>query len=925
MTRSARTDATAGSSAASVELTGDPEAVRRARAFVGTELSNLDSNLLDSVELVVTELVTNAVLHGAAPIRLTLAVLDGTVRVEVRDVGRRMPLQMPATGETMTGRGLALVSALSSGNWGVRPDREGKSVWAEVSAEPAEEALAADVDALLATWDERSFEEDECFELRLGAVPTDLLLAAKAHIDNLVRECTLAASGAVLPGGAELPADLAALVQTVVHEFEGARAQLKQQALAAAARGARQTDVRLVLPLSAAEAGERYLAALDDADRYARAARLLTLESPPAHRVFRRWYVQALVDQLRAVAVGAAPPVVATFPDRLADEVTELAPLREVASRLASLQALTAALTGARDVAEVAELVVRHAVEAFGAWSARVYLVEGDELRVAGQLGDTAAAADTYLRIPLTAELPGPVALRTGQQVLVRDRRDFARRFPELSAAFGGDRSLLVAPLTIGEHRLGAVSLTYPRLSQISEETQVATLTTLAGLSAQALERAVATARAAEANERLTFLAEASVVLASSLDYRTVLEAVAGLVVPATADWCAIQLLNREATLETVALTAADPSRVGWALQLGSRYPVDMSSTMGAPNVVRTGASELYREIPQEMLDSAAVDEEHRRAIRDLHLTSALVVPLTGRTGVIGALTMIYSESGRHYGDADVTFAEDLARRAALAVETALSFQEQSGRLASVTRIAEAAQHAILAPPPPQIGPVALAARYVSAATEALIGGDMYEVVERDGAVRLLIGDVRGKGLEAVRLATVVLGEFRAAAVEVDHLTDLAIQMDLRLRRYLEDEDFVTAVLAEVADDGRFALVHCGHPPALMAIQGQVRTVDAPQSLPLGLGPEPTPVTGRLAVGDRLLLYTDGLIEARDGNRRFVDPAPLMRGLAIGPLEDVPERVLTCLREAVGGDLTDDLALLAAEFRGNGDPPHGGA
>src|SRR5436305_4202844 len=161
-----------------------------------------------------------------------------------------------------------------------------------------------------------------------------------------------------------------------------------------------------------------------------------------------------------------------------------------------------------------------------------------------------------------------------------------------------------------------------------------------------------------------------------------------------------------------------------------------------------------------------------------------------------------------------MALAEDAARRAALALENARVFREQSGRLASVTRVAEAAQLAILAPPPARIGPVALAARYVSAAAEALVGGDLYEVVARPGAVRLLIGDVRGKGLTAVRAATVVLGEFRAAAADIDDLADAAIQIDRRLRPYLADEDFVTALLAEIRDDGTFFVASCAHPPA---------------------------------------------------------------------------------------------------------------
>jgi hypothetical protein len=160
------------------------------------------------------------------------------------------------------------------------------------------------------------------FTVSLGAVPTDLLLEAKAHIDNLVREFTLAASAAT-DGGASMPPDLADLVQTVVHDFADARLQIKQQAVAAAARQEPHTELRLTLPASAADVGERYLAALDEADRYARAARLLTLETPQVHRVFRQWYVESTVAQLRLVSDGLETGPVQTFQQRLAAEAGE--------------------------------------------------------------------------------------------------------------------------------------------------------------------------------------------------------------------------------------------------------------------------------------------------------------------------------------------------------------------------------------------------------------------------------------------------------------------------------------------------------------------------------------------------------------------------------------------------------------------------
>lgn len=905
---------------AELVLGTEPDAVPRARHFAAQTLAGHPPATVQDVELIVTELVTNVLLHGRHPATLRVSSMAGKVRIEVEDTGRNLPLRMTTNQEAMTGRGLDLIATIASA-WGINPGSSGgKIVWAELVEGTAAGVIEprVDVDTVLDAWPDVRPDEP-VYVVELGSVPTDLLLDAKAHIDNLVREFTLAEAGAWSETSERVPEQLRALVHTVVHGFALARSEIKRQALEAAARGDVETNLTLTLPLSAADAGEQYLAALDEADRYANAAQLLTLETPPVHRIFRRWYVEALIDQLRRQAAGLPPLPFPTFPQQLGQEVTRLAPLQVLAARLTLLQKVTAELTGAAEVDEITDAVVRNATAVFGAQSARIYLLDDDGMlrSRAVDAGSDADLGDSYQEIPLTANLPGAVALRTRKSLVFRDAADLARRFPEMSGVYSDDRTLLVAPLVVGDHQLGVLSLSFRGPGSLDHDTQLAFLTTLADVTAQAVERALAASAATMATDRLAFLAEASVILSSSLDYRTVLEAVADLVVPGLADWCAIQLLERGG-LETVALTHFDPEKVAWASQFSDRYPTDMDAQSGAPNVIRTGVSELYPDIPQELVTAAAVDAEHLSVIEKLGMSSALVVPLTGRRGTLGALTMIYAESGRRYDPADVSFAEDLARRAALAVETAHEFREQSGRLAEVTRIAEAAQHAILAAPPAQIGPVALSARYVSAAAEALIGGDMYEVLRRPGAVRLLIGDVRGKGLDAVRTTTIVLGEFRAAAADLSDLTEVAAQIDRRLRPYLGEEDFVTALLAEVTDDGAFSVANCGHPPALVAVavDGSITELVGPPSLPLGLGAAPSLCTGRLAPGDRLLLYTDGLLEARTAERDFVDLRQIVQPLTEGGLEEVLDRVLQRLLAAVGGVLPDDLALLAAEYRG---------
>ncbi len=885
----------------------EPDAAARARRFLRTALSAAPGDLLADAELAATELVTNAQLHGLAPISVRAQWDAPSVRLEVQDSGPRMPVVPAQSTEAMTGRGLALVAAVSS-TWGVQPHRVGKTVWAELGGTAApEDGDEVDLDALLAAWpDDEPVERH--YEVRLGSVPTDLLLDAKRHIDNVVRELTFERAG-----GEQAPG-FTALIETVTTTFAAARDGIKRQAVAAAARGDEETDLVLSLPASSAEAGERYLVALDEADRYSRAARLLTLESPPLHRVFRSWYVQALVDQLRARSAGEEPPRTRPFVRVLSDEVAALSALRETADRLTLLERVNSDLTGARTKEDIAAVIAGHATSSLGALSAMISLAQDDALHALHTRTTNARAAD-YAQVPLTADLPGPVAFRSGDHLLLRSLASMTERFPVLQDLYESERVLHVVPLTVGDHRLGILSLTFPPGGDRDEDTRTRFVQALGDALAQALERADALEAAAEAADRLAFLADASVALTASLDVAQTVDAITSLLVPRLADWCTLAVVEDD-RLVTVGIRHVDPSKVQWAAQMLQAYPAKMDATYGDAAVLRTGISELHADISDELLIAGATDEEHLRLLREVGMRSGLAVALPGRDGIIGVLTVIHAESGRRYGPTDVGYLEDVARRAALALETARVLRDQSGRLADVQRVAEAAQQAILAAPPARVGPVALAARYTSAAAEALVGGDLYETVARDSAVRLIVGDVRGKGLAAVRTATIVLGEFRASAADLDDLGNVARQIDRRVRAYLGDEDFVTAVLAEVRHDGSWTIASCGHPPALLASGGRITPLDTTATLPLGLGADPVLLTGRMTPGDRLLLYTDGVLEARDPQREFVDLVRLVQPLASGALDTVLDDVLAQLHALVGHDLDDDLALLVAEYLG---------
>ncbi len=893
------------------------DAVPEARRFAADALSDVAADAVGNVQLVVSELVTNALFHGRPPVTLRVSQLEGTVRVEVEDAGHALPVEVASSGESMTGRGLSLVSSLSSG-WGVqRTPIGGKVVWAQLSDSAASSGVHVspemDVDELLAYW--ASDEPVEpLFEVHLGAVPTRLLLDAKSHIENLVRELTLAKAGEAAKG-LSLPAAMAEVVTAVISEFSDARAEIKRQALAAARRGDSTTELVIKLPIGAADAGERYLAALDEADRYARAARLLTLAAPRSHQIFRRWYVQALVDQLRAVAEGQPQPSPEPFTSALAGEVERLSQLEDSWSKLQLLQKVTADLTQANTPEEVAQTVVDNAFDFLGVDTARVFLLTGDQtLRSMAVRGGNPDLVPRYQEFSIDADLPGAEAVRTGQPMVLRNLEEIRRRFPELVRANQTERSLHLAPLIIGDRPLGLLNLSFPGASEIDERAQVEFVGALADALAQALERTLAMERAMEANDRLSFLAEASVALSGTLDFQGTLDAVTRLLVPRLADWCVVQLVNGD-ELTAAAIHHTDPLRVESALLAGERYPTWLDAPIGTAVVARTGQSVVLPTIPPRLIELVAADAQQLEILHNVGMSSVMLVPLTGRSGVMGVVTLIYAESGRHYAHADVPFVEDVARRAALALETAEQFREQSGRLAKVTRVADVAQRAILAPPPSRVGSLLLTARYVSAAAEARVGGDLYEVVRRQNAVRLLIGDVRGKGLAAVRTATIVLGEFRAAAVDIADLGEVAEHIDRRIQSYLGDEDFVTATIAEVADDGRYCLVCCGHPPALFSSAGGLTELTLDHALPLGLGTSPIVHSGGMSSGDRLLLYTDGITESRRPDGSFIDFPRIAKPIADTEFHSCLDVILTALRQSVGSEPADDIALLAAEYR----------
>ncbi|WP_346178575.1 PP2C family protein-serine/threonine phosphatase [Streptomyces cuspidosporus] len=246
-------------------------------------------------------------------------------------------------------------------------------------------------------------------------------------------------------------------------------------------------------------------------------------------------------------------------------------------------------------------------------------------------------------------------------------------------------------------------------------------------------------------------------------------------------------------------------------------------------------------------------------------------------------------------------------------------------RLASARGIAEAAQRAVLPVPPARLAGLDVAARYVAAEQDAAIGGDLYAVQDTPHGVRMLIGDVRGKGLGAVEVVAITVGAFREAAEQEATLEGLALRLERALQRerarradFEQIEGFITAVLAEIPrGDSLLRLINRGHPaPLLLHADGSVRSAEPEvPALPLGMGDlgawpdrvEELP----FAEGVTLLLFTDGVSEARDAQGTFYDPEARLRGRRFATPVELLDALVADVERHTGGGTTDDMALLA--------------
>ncbi|MGZ4449681.1 MAG: GAF domain-containing SpoIIE family protein phosphatase [Nocardioides sp.] len=573
-----------------------------------------------------------------------------------------------------------------------------------------------------------------------------------------------------------------------------------------------------------------------------------------------------------------------------------------LAAQLRRVADVTAAMLSATSVTEVAEVVTEHLTDAAGATVGSLsLLVDEETLSLVGLRGGAEGAAARWATYPVDGSTPAGEAVLSGRPLVVSGRDELLRRYPGIESG-DGERSLVCLPLTVADRVIGVVSVSFPgRRSVDAAEMQY--LGIMADTCAQALDRIRAQDAAADREAKLRYLAEATERLTADLDYETTLEAVAQMAVPWFADWCAIALAD-DGVLRTLSVAHANPEHAELVAYLQEHYPATPDSEHGGYAVLRSGQAELVPEIPDELLARSARDEEHLRLLRLLNFRSALAVPLKVRDRVLGVLTWVTGEGGRRFGPDDLAFADDLARRAAAAIDNA----ELHSQLRDM---ALRLQEAVLPERLPDLPGWDLGVCYLPAGRTGA-GGDFYDVVPLpDGRLAFFVGDVMGRGVAA----TSVMAQMRSSLRTLIALDPDPASVMARLDRVFESwhPDQLVTVLYGVLDPARelLTVVNAGHPAPVVRGAGAPAVLATPDTLILGVGGgDRTVVSHAFRSGDVLLAYTDGLTERRGedldtGTSRVLEAC---RELAPGPLDP---QLRTIVDDSRDPDRDDDVALLA--------------
>ena len=351
-------------------------------------------------------------------------------------------------------------------------------------------------------------------------------------------------------------------------------------------------------------------------------------------------------------------------------------------ARANRLQAVTARLAGALTPQQVLDAIVTQGVEAAEARAGAIGLLtpDGQSIEIVAARGYEDAVLAGWEVFPLAAETPMGAAIREQKPFFFGSTSERLKMFPSLTGVPGPSHGLAILPLSVEGRAVGAIAFTFREEVRFDSERR-ALKATLAQQAVQALERVRLYQAERALRQRMTFLADASELLGSSLDYETTLTQLARLAVPEMATWCAVDMVGADGSIERLALAHEDPEQMAWAERLSEEYPPDPDAPRGVPNVIRTKMAEFFPEISDELLTEAAQgDERLIEIVRELRLRSAITVPLVARGRALGALSLIRDDASPQYTELDLDLASELARRAATAVDNAMLYREAERR-----------------------------------------------------------------------------------------------------------------------------------------------------------------------------------------------------------------------------------------------------
>jgi len=577
---------------------------------------------------------------------------------------------------------------------------------------------------------------------------------------------------------------------------------------------------------------------------------------------------------------------------------------RRLEDRLTRLARVAADLGRAEDVQTVTDIVITQAADAVGATVASLSMViDDDTIGLVGMRGGRDGAPERWATFSRHLPTPAGDVVRTGELLVLTGREAIQARYPDLERATEGERSMVALPLNMVGRTLGVVTLSFPGNREL-DLAELEFFGILADSCAQALERIRALDEAQEQSDRVRFLAEAATELSRNLDYEMTMTEVARLAVPTFADWCAIDIVE-DGRVHRLAVEHVDPAKVKFAIEIAERYPSDPEAHGGVGEVIRTGRSNLVPEVTDEMLVAGAWDEEHLRLARALQLRSVVMVPLIARGRVHGAITWVTAESGRRYTESDVAFAEDLARRCALAIDNA--------ELHSQTmEAAERLQRAVLPDLSAGVYGWELAS-YYSPAGRTEVGGDFFDALDLgEGRLAMFVGDVMGRGVAAAAAMAQTRASIRAF-VAVDPTPAVLLQkLDLLFNTYGMTQLVTMVYMVLDPDRNELVAANAGHPPpVILRADGRTEQLPLANGAPLGIASgERESVSIEFHAGDTVMAFTDGLIERREedidkGQQRLMEQVPELGKISLAEaLPLIIEKVRDHTRE-------DDVAALA--------------